>query len=525
MFVGKWPPGAASLMWMALGASLLGGCARVAETTSYTQTKLSSRTEVDVVLRSLEYSETSKLEGQALLISLRQQELCSTSVIPRYRKEAHIHREARDDVSGYALAPATTSLLGGLLAGSGAYGYLDAEQLAAERGDPETTPDDYRRAGLVLGVAGVALLGIAVIDLIRLRDEDRVVGDVDGPAAVTQAPCREGPAKHVELVATVEPTTWSQLVTTDAAGKARIELRELPEEAFGQRELVFSIEIDKRTQTVSLPVAETSALLARLAADPSSRLAMDRVAKLQAQCDKALAAAAANSIDGETLDAMVEQVESAWANARAQCGPRWTPSQEEARQKVQAQIAATAKQRAATRCAEEVAHVEQTLAELLEEDEPQLPEGLHASATEKCQGAPNAEKLLAGLLAKEKSARETMRRAEVARAALVEIEEHWQERDAVAIRRLARNSDVAAVLRSLPGTRDAFQLLAEHWIGALERGNSGAGVRAQLCAARALVQSFVGNTAWARYRAAAVKRNDLVKGATLARELSLPGCK
>lgn len=522
MVVGGTRPLVAAL---SLSLSLLSSCARVAETTSYTQTKISSRTEVEVVLRSLEYSAATRLEGQVLVLSLRREERCRTSVTPTYRKEAHIRRETKNDVRGYSFAPSTTFVFGALLGVSGALSYTGAEQLASEQNDPEKTPESYRTTGVILGAVGAAVMGIALIDVIRLRDEDKVVGDVEGPAEIAQAPCNEGPAKNVELGAVVGSGGVRQRVTTDAAGKARLALHELPEEAFAPKELGLVLEIDDHTLRLSLSAAETSALLARLAADPLTPLAKARAAKEQAACEQAVTAAAAHPVDGETLDAGIERIEAAWAAARQRCGARWAPVHTEAWQKVQAQIAATAKERATRRCAEEAARAEQTLAERLEAEEPSQLEALHAAVAASCEGAPNEARILAALAVKEKAARELERRRAELAANLEKLDACFQEDDAVCIRGLARDRDVVAVLRGAPEARGWIHQIASRWISTLQQGGSGAALRAQLCASRALVQTFLGAQAWANLRAAAVQRSGLVAGAALANELRAARCK
>ena len=304
-----------------------------------------------------------------------------------------------------------------------------------------------------------------------------------------------------------------------------IDLRQLPEVAFARSELRLRASVDSYELMIGLSSAETATLLARLAAAPETKLAKDRAFKQQLVCEEAFATAAPLTVDSATSDATVVAIAAEWAKARAQCASQWQELHEKAWQKIQAQLAATAGERATRRCTSATEAAVDLLGTRVEENEELGIESLHAAVIEKCKDAPNVERSLATLFAKEKEAQRQLQQNEELDEALTRFEELMTNHDAVGLRALTRNRTLAAVLRGAPDAGPAFLRLARIWILVLEGGGSGPALRAQLCASRALVLAFSGQAAWGNLRAEAVRRNDVVKGAMLAKELGGGSCK
>lgn len=507
--------GAVVVVLAVVVAGAQGGCARITSTTTFTHTPVSRTTSMEVVAGSVEYRASAQLQGRLLLVTLRRAETCRTTVVPTLRKEAHTRRQVTDSDAGTLSSPVVSLLAGLSSVGLGAFLYVDAERLAASSsGAEEATSDDYRESGVVLGGAGVGLLGIALIDALRLRDSHEVVGEVQGEPEVTSAQCREGLAPEAALQVTAPGTSWKEAARTDAEGTARIDLLALEERAFAGGALPLRLSLDGREVRLELAAAQAEPLLAQLAADPTSRVSQDREARQRAECERKVAEARAHVIEEDSADEDVADAERAWQRAEELCGARWRPEHGEARDALRAQITSTAKARASARCEAAAAGAGAAVAERFDGDEPLQLDELYAEVVARCQGAANGAAVIAGWA-----------RKKVLFGAAEELDAHLERHDAIALRGQLRQPELAAALRREDWWPSDVAALAAYWIGALESGGASAPARAQLCAARALYLAFVGKGPWARLRAEVAGRNDVMKAAQLVRLLDGGGCK
>lgn len=511
-----WGPRAIGVVIAAgLGA---GGCARIKETTTFTHATIGRRSSMEVVPASIEYSARAALQGRFLLVELQRAETCRTTVVPLLRKESHTRRELADGGGSKMSAPSTTLLLGLTALGLGVFSYLDAERLSGQSDDPEqSTPEDFRQTGLLLTAGSVGLLGVALIDSMRLRDRHQVVGEVDGPPEVTSALCRRAPAAQVAVELFEPRSTWKAAVRTDATGRASVDLLSLEERAFTGAALPLQLAVAGQRLPVELAAAEAEALRARLLGDAASRLAQDRERKLIAECESKVAGARAYAVDERSGDEEVADAERAWQRAEELCGPRWTAAYGEERDALRAQVTRTAAARAIARCqaAEEAAEdaAEEAIARRFQDEVPVELEALSESVHAACAGATNAKNVLA----------RWARQAAVA-AAAAELEQNLDAHDAVALRAQLRDPNLAAAFRQ-PPLSSYFPPLASYWLGALASGAANARARAQLCAARALYLSFLGKPAWAKLRAEVARSFDVMKAAQLIRAMDGGGCR
>lgn len=507
-------------------AALSSGCARINSTTTYTQTPISRRAAVEVVAGSLEYGARTQLQARTLQLAFHQVETCRTTVVPVLRKQAHTRREVADDAAGTALSPTTSSVTGLLFAALGGYSYLAADDLAASSSNTEqSTPDDYRGGGLVLGAVGAGLLSIALIDSIRLRDSDEVVGEVDGPPEVSSELCHRASAAELVVTVRAPSSQWTARATTDSGGKVSFDLLTLDEAAFIAGALALEATLGGQRIQLDVPQADSASLLARLAAEPASKIFQDRDALRIASCDRAVAGALALEIDATSSDGSVDHARETWQRARSVCGDKWQPDHAKAEAAFQDRVEATSKSRALARCELAAQGAREALAQRLEDEEPLEIPALHADVVAACTESPGGPAVIAALTAKEQSAQVVERRREAVKAAADELDANLSNDDAVAIRAQLRNPDLAAVLRDHPQAATYFVQIAERWIGAMESGSSSAGVRAQLCASRALVLSFAGKARWATLRTQVAQRNDVVKAALLIRAMDGGGCQ
>lgn len=399
-----------------LACSMVSACTTVQSSTTYSHTLLTTRTSVVTNPDSISYTSTVEVEGHDLLVTLRSEESCRTSVVPIYRKEAHVARSPTAGPLGTAISPRTTLLAGLLLGGLGTYSYLAADSLAMTGESDHHTPADYRTTGLVSGAIGGGLLVASLVDAIRLRDTTELVGDVEGAPDVRNDPCHARIFSNRRVGASVAAVAWEVAATSDGNGQVRLDLHDLPERAFAAAEL--QLELHPIDAVIPLKVAaeSTRQLLAALAADPTSRISSDREARAVALCAEQVAAASAVSIDADTPADHIAQAETRWDAARATCGVRWQSTHEQQFMAFRAQLAATAAQRARNQCAAAGEAAAQLLDGSNGSGERADLDALGQALAERCSGATNAEPVHAGFIARARQLERARAQAERAQA-------------------------------------------------------------------------------------------------------------
>lgn len=507
---------------MALVSVAVAGCARIKTTVSYTDTLVSRATKVTTVDDSLRYLTSSPaVAGTSIVVKIKSEETCRTKITPIYRRTAHIAREPRPDATGTALRPSTIGVLGALVAGSGIYMAADADRLAAmdmQTGDPNaTSADGYRGLGALMIGTGAVMGIVALVDAYRLRDEVRDEGEHGGEPDVSQEPCHRKTLANSRVIARVDRlSNFEVQAATNDEGTVRFPMLELPGTALGGHNLTVNVAIGDAQVPVRLGSSEIDSLRANLEADPDSKISRDREAKKTATCQYLVDTVAAERVTSETSDRQVARLQRDWEQAKATCGDKWIPEHEQRLAKFKADVEASAKERATRACQDAVATARETIS--LDGD---VATEIDA-ARKACDGIESGPKLLGALDEALRRRKAERVRAEQRTASTEALATRMRAHDAVGVRAmLAKDPELKSLLR---GDAGWTVVIASHWIGQLERGVSSTEVRAQLCASRALVFAFAGEAEWNRLRTKAVERNDVTKGARIAKEMNAGGC-
>ena len=400
---------------LALACSMVSACVTVESSTTYSHTLLTTRTSVVTNPSSTSYTPTVAVEGHDLLVSLRSVESCRTSVVPIYRKEAHITRHPTAGPLGLVMSPTTSLITGLLLGGLGVYSYANADRLAMTGDSNKYTPADYRTTGVVSVAIGGGLLAASLVNAIRLRDTIELVGDVEGAPDVRNDPCHPQIFSDGRVAARVAALAWEVAATSDGNGQVRLDLHDLPESAFAAAELQLELHVTHAVILLKVDAEPTRQLLAALAADATSRVSTDREARAVALCGEAVATAAAASIDADTPADAIAQAETRWSAARATCGARWQSTHEQQYVAFRAQLAATADQRARNQCAA----AGDAAAQLLDQSDGSIERAdldtMGNALAERCSGATNAKPVHASFIARAQQLQRARAQAERAR--------------------------------------------------------------------------------------------------------------
>lgn len=399
-----------------LACFMVSACMTVESSTTYSHTLVTTRTSVVTNPNSTSYTSTVAVEGHDLLVTLRSEDSCRTSVIPVYRKEAHIVRHPTAGPLGVVISPTTSLIAGLLLGGLGGYSYANADRLAMTEDSNKYTPADYRTTGVVSAAIGGGLLAASLVDAIRLRDTTELVGDVEGAPDVRNDPCHPQIFSNRRVAASVATLAWEVAATSDGNGQVRLALHDLPERAFTAPELQLELHVMDAVIPLRVAAEPTGQLLAALAADATSRVSSDREARAVALCGEAVATASAVSIDADTPADAIAQAETRWSAARATCGTRWQSTHEQQYVAFRAQLAATADQRVRNQCTA----AGEAAAQLLDQSDGSIERAdldtIGNALDERCSGATNAKPVHAGFIARAQQLQRARAQAERAQA-------------------------------------------------------------------------------------------------------------
>ena len=299
---------------------LVTSCVKVNTQTNYSEVFVADQSATNVVGDSLRYHPVARIEGTTLSLLLGQDEECQRVVTPVYHKVAHY---SRFPTGPTFLRPAYFALAGALAAATGATVYLDANGLATSSMGNDT-PSDYQNIGLVVGALGLALVTIASVDEIRLRNTDEDLGNVSHEPAITTATCRTRAASDTEISLEIPGVDWRVKGLTGADGRVQLSLTDIPEAAFHDGKTSFEVHVIGN-QTFPIDGVDDGHLLGTLAANPTSRVSRERVAKAIALCTTAVGVA--HDASGE-IHSKPDEAVAAFNNAKSACGGYWSDDYE-----------------------------------------------------------------------------------------------------------------------------------------------------------------------------------------------------
>jgi len=313
-----------SCIWVL--AVAVASCVPIKATTTYSDTLVSRRTAVDTIPGSLRYAAASRLAAQTLQVTLTSSESCRSTVTPTYHRTAHVVHEVQG-----AWTPGYTAALGVLSVATGAFLYLDADDLAARAAQDgnDANPSDYRATGAGAALVGVVALAIAGVDAARLRDFDDDLGRRRGMPEIRDDVCHHHPVANTSLIARAAQGGWSAESATNASGVAQLSLRELPENSLQGGELALLLELEGASIPLALTADDAARLLASLINDPMSRVALDRDARKVAACEEQVTAAKALSAATAGSEGELAHMHEQWQAARKVCADKWQGQQEQ----------------------------------------------------------------------------------------------------------------------------------------------------------------------------------------------------
>lgn len=295
----------------AITALACAACATIHSVESTSDTPLPPRVEDRVEAGSLAYEvSSSSVQGYEVRVAIQQSETCATLTTPRVHRLRHIARQVDTTTARVTWALAITAL------GAGAYGYYDAENLAARAMDGTTAAQFRQYSTALLSVAAIATV-VGIVDGVRAGDSDLDDGEIQRPQERSTFACRQHAARNVDASLALANGHVVR-ARTDDRGLATFTFLEVPEDGLPTHEASVRLVVDgKDTSFTGLEPVERARLRDSLLAESRSKLAMQMLEKRRAVCQEAVGVARTSDPADDALDA--------WPLARSACGELWTP--------------------------------------------------------------------------------------------------------------------------------------------------------------------------------------------------------
>ncbi|MGE0867566.1 MAG: hypothetical protein AB7P03_03325 [Kofleriaceae bacterium] len=301
-------------------ACALAACVPIHSVQSNTDTPLAPLIDDRVEAASLEYDATSSIvAGYELNAIIQQSETCQTTTTPRVHRRRFVHRHADPG--------ATRATWGLALAGiaAGAYGYVDAENLAA-RSAGDTTPDQFRQYSVGAVAIGMTAALIGIVDAVRARDSDFDDGVIEGQPTRTASVCRRQPARNIDVTLPLADD-HSIHARTDDRGAATFSFLGVPGDVLPDPSVGVTLVIHgERTTLRGFESQHLSSIRDALLAEPRSQLAMEVLQRRRNACSRAVNAARVG-VPAGAFDVSTS-ARGPWLAAKATCADLWTPEHE-----------------------------------------------------------------------------------------------------------------------------------------------------------------------------------------------------
>jgi hypothetical protein len=504
---------AMNVAWV--GALLGCSCVSVATKTTYTEDFLRDDSTSRAEVGSEQFTESAHLDDEMVVLSIQGEETCVVKTTPVFHKLAHNERSSADGVKS-VLQPRYTAFYGLAAVGLGVYGYADASNIAAQDTSGGTSISSIEGTGEVLIGIGAALLVVAIIDQIRLSDDDQDLGEVRHETKVEREACHTHNVEGEPVVLHVRgDAEWKSSATTNARGVARFALSDLPEVAFRGNQLELEATIGTASSQVALSEGDTASLLSSLEGDAKSRLVRDREAKRIETCDRQVATLTPITIGPETGERELDRLERNWAQAKTTCGDKWQAEYEQSLVAFHSTVEKTKTDRAVNSCHESAQSALSMLDQSVEFDVDDKSVG--ETVQQRCADVPDGAKLIGQVQDRIKRRVATRERAEKRAAKTAALGELFDASNAVALRVLvSHDADARSALVTNSNGAEAVLTLARHWIDQAKRG---AVSQEQLCASRSMLQTVSLDGKWAELKRQSLSDGDPIAGNRAAKAM------
>jgi hypothetical protein len=324
--------------WSALLFALCGGCAPIRRDVKIVDYPEGTRHVDRVVEGSHRYHAAADITDDNLVITLTQVEICEDADVPILRRKRMTSKTEIPSllgIQGEWLSGAGGLILGGLMA-------VNPERACSQTSQDGSSDMTDPQTCVVLGWSlvglGAVLTTIAIVDSIRVSDEEQDLGTHEGEYTASRRDCHAGPVSDtaVELRLGTEAIHRGK---TSQSGEVAFSMFDVEGGALPSPEHPASIAIGGDVAPVAVTEQQYQVLVRNLRDNPHSRLAARDLELARSACDAQVDGAARLQVKPDSADTELAAAQGAWQHAKLACGAQWSPDHQQRLDAVQKAIA------------------------------------------------------------------------------------------------------------------------------------------------------------------------------------------
>ena len=277
-----------------------------------------------VVGGSRQYHASAEITDDNLVVKLSKVEICEEADVPVVRRKRLTTKTEVPSLFGIQGEWLTAG--GGVVLGGAMLARPETACSSTSQDGTTTTTDPQSCIALGWTLVGIGALvaTIAIIDSIRVADEEQDLGTHEGEYTASRRDCHAGPVAGAAVELHLGERDASLSGTTTPLGEVAFSMVDVDEPALPSPSTPASIAIAGEAIPVPITEQQHRVLSSNLLGNPHSRIARSASQIAQKNCDNAVGDAERVQIKPDTADARVAELQDIWRRARADCAARWT---------------------------------------------------------------------------------------------------------------------------------------------------------------------------------------------------------
>jgi hypothetical protein len=304
--------------------ALCGGCVSIRSNVRIIDYPEGTRHVDRVVEGSRVYHAAAEIDDDNLVVRLTRVETCEEADVPLLRRKRvtsktevpsllGIHAEWAAGVSGLGL--------GGLT-------LLNPERACSQSAQDGTSsmtdPQTCVALGWSLVALGAVLTTIAIVDSIRVTDEEQDLGTHEGEYVASTRACHAGPVVDTAVELRLGGAATSRRGQTSRLGEVAFSMFDVEGDALPSRGRPVNIAIGSEVVPVELTDQQYQVLVRNLRNNPHSRLAARDIELARSACDAQVDDASHLQVKPDSGDTEIAAARDAWQHAKLACGAQWS---------------------------------------------------------------------------------------------------------------------------------------------------------------------------------------------------------
>jgi hypothetical protein len=309
---------------IAMVFALCGGCVTIRSDVRIIDYPEGTRHVDRVVQGSRVYRAAAEIDDDNLVVKLTRVEACEEADVPLLRRKRVTSKTEVPSLLGIHAEWAAG--VGGL--GLGGLTLLDPEracsQTAQDGTSSMTDPQTCVALGWSLVGLGAVLTTIAIVDSIRVTDEEQDLGTHEGEYVASTRACHAGPVIDTAVELRLGRAAASRPAQTSRLGEVVFSMFDVEGDALPSPGHPVSIAIGGEVVPVELTDPQYQVLVHNLRNNPHSRLAARDIELARSACDAQVDGAAQLQVKPDSGDTEIAAARDAWQHAKLACRAQWS---------------------------------------------------------------------------------------------------------------------------------------------------------------------------------------------------------